>query len=136
MLVLKRVRAAADGLLMVTGRDIDETEYALSFDPSLGAWQMLTGPAADYTLGETRLRILRYVRDNEGAGPKQVAEGTHLGYELVKKTLLRMVEDDQLDSAGHGRYLAPRTAVPTVPSVLSPGQTTESLSLPVPEESL
>lgn len=40
-LVLKRARGQADGILHVTGRDVDEAEYALSFQPASGAWHLL-----------------------------------------------------------------------------------------------
>ena len=36
-IVLKRARGQADGVLYVTGRDVDEWEYALSFQPSSGS---------------------------------------------------------------------------------------------------
>ncbi|MFD0492571.1 AAA family ATPase [Saccharopolyspora spinosporotrichia] len=39
----------ADGVLQVTGRDIDEAEYALAFHPNSGAWQLLEGPATDHS---------------------------------------------------------------------------------------
>ena len=40
VLVLERARAQADGILHVTGRDVDETDYALAFDPRAGAWRL------------------------------------------------------------------------------------------------
>lgn len=44
VLVLRRARNNADGVLNVTGRDIDEAEYALAFHAHCGAWQLLDGP--------------------------------------------------------------------------------------------
>ncbi|MGH9283643.1 MAG: AAA family ATPase, partial [Acidimicrobiales bacterium] len=44
VLVLERARANSNGVLHVTGRDVDETDYALSFDPAAGAWTLLDGP--------------------------------------------------------------------------------------------
>src|SRR5690606_8933003 len=75
-LVLKRARGAADGVLHVTGRDIDETEYALKFQPAAGAWYLLDGPPSDHTLSETRATILRHLRQHPGATPKQIADAT------------------------------------------------------------
>jgi hypothetical protein len=53
-MVLKRARGQAEGALFVTGRDVDEAEYALSFQPASGAWTLLDGPASDHTVGDTR----------------------------------------------------------------------------------
>jgi AAA domain len=142
IIVLRRSRGEADGVLHVTGRDVDEQEYALKFTADLGAWQLLEGPAIE----ETRAQILRWVRDNEGTMPKQIAAGTGLNYETVKKTVARMADDHQLDTDGNGHYMVapvPGTpkAVPPVPSVPAAGQTPDSQGhpqgqgeLPVPDE--
>ncbi|MET8981005.1 AAA family ATPase [Streptomyces sp. NPDC004539] len=105
-LVLKRSRGQADGVLHVTGRDVDEAEYALRFYAEQGAWQLLEGPAAEHTIGDSRATILRYVRDHPGAAPKQIAEGTGLSSDLVRQTCSRMAKDVQLIRRDGG-YLAP-----------------------------
>src|SRR3954469_6505126 len=101
-LVLKRARNQGDGVLHVTGRDVDEAEYALTFDPAAGAWRMLDGPAEDHKVSDSRAVILRWLRQAPGTGPKAIAEGTGLGYDTVKKTCQRMLADGQLaaDTAG------------------------------------
>ncbi|MFI5703652.1 AAA family ATPase [Streptomyces xanthochromogenes] len=105
-LVLKRSRGQADGVLHVTGRDVDEAEYALRFYPEAGAWQLLEGPAADHTIGDTRVAILCYVREHPEAKPKQIAEGTGLQSDLVRQTCSRMVNDVQLIRKAGG-YVVP-----------------------------
>jgi hypothetical protein len=117
VLVLKRMRGSADAELHITGRDVDEAAYALRFDTGLGAWQMLEGPASDYTLGDTRQTILRHLRTVEGATPKQIADALSLNYETVKKTCRRMADDGQLDTDGQGTYFPPLSPVPHVPRV-------------------
>lgn len=107
-LVLKRSRGQADGVLHVTGRDVDEAEYALRFYAEAGAWQLLEGPAAEHTIGDTRATILRYVRANPGAKPKQIAEGTGLQSDLVRQTCSRMANDVQLIRKAGG-YVVPGT---------------------------
>lgn len=106
-LVLKRARGQADGVLHVTGRDVDEAEYALSFQPASGAWQMLDGPVTDHTIGDTRAAILRAVRANPGAKPKEIAEATGMEIGLVRKTCTRMADDCQLRRDSGGAYFAP-----------------------------
>jgi hypothetical protein len=105
-LVLKRARGQADGVLHVTGRDVDEAEYALQFHAAAGAWQLLDGPATDHTLGDTRAAILRHVREHPGARPKDIAEATGLDASLTRKTCARMADDAQLLRDANG-YVAP-----------------------------
>lgn len=105
-LVLKRARGQADGVLHVTGRDVDEAEHALRFYAAAGAWQLLEGPAADHTLSETRATILRHVRAHPGAKPKQIAEQTGLPPDLVRQTCSRMANDTQLTRQSGG-YVVP-----------------------------
>ena len=47
ILVIRRDRAAADAVLHVTGRDVEEQELALSFDKDTGRWAIL-GDADEY----------------------------------------------------------------------------------------
>lgn len=114
IVVLRRSRGTADGVLQVTGRDVEEAEHALTFSAELGAWQMLEGPAADYSLGETRQRILRHVREYGSATPKQVADALDLDHGLAKQTCCRMSKAGQLDTDGRGAYLSPVTPVTAV----------------------
>ena len=104
VLVLERARAQADGVLHVTGRDVDETDYALSFDPTVGAWRLLEGPAADYLMRDTRALVLRYLRDYPGQRPKQIADALQLDPATVRQTCRRMADDGQLHAAPGGAY--------------------------------
>ncbi|MFV8130051.1 AAA family ATPase [Streptomyces syringium] len=112
-LVLKRARGQADGILHVTGRDVDEAEYALSFQPASGAWHLLDGPASDHTIGDTRAAVLRYVRANPGARPKDIADALpQTDADTIRRTCSRMAADGQLTKDGSGRYY-PDTATRT-----------------------
>jgi hypothetical protein len=107
VLVLERGRNNADGVLHVTGRDVEEADYALSFDPGRGAWQMLDGPAIDHTIGDTRAAILRYLRDNPGSQPRDIAPAIGANADTVRRTCSRMHEAEQLTRDATGRYFAP-----------------------------
>jgi hypothetical protein len=123
--VLRRPRGKADGELHITGRDVEEATYALKFVADTGAWQLLEGPAAEHVLADTRAAILATVRQTPGIRPRQLANAAHLEYELVKKTMQRMVDAGQLDTDGNGHYFLPVPTVPGVPAV--PG-------VPVPDD--
>jgi hypothetical protein len=119
--VLKRMRGKADGLLSITGRDIEDGEFALRFAADLGAWQLTDTPPAEVRMTDTELKIVQYLREDEGRGPTAVAEATGLNLNTAKQTLRRMAERGQLDSDGHGRYWVPVT---DVTAVTIPGQGT------------
>jgi hypothetical protein len=107
-LVLKRSRGQADGVLHVTGRDVDEAEYALQFHAAAGAWQMLDGPATDHTIGDTRAAILRHLRTNPGGKPKDIAAALpEVSEDTVRRNCSRMASDGQIRKDSAGRYYPP-----------------------------
>ncbi|MDQ1009504.1 hypothetical protein QFZ82_003989 [Streptomyces sp. V4I23] len=100
-LVLKRARGQADGILHVTGRDVNEAEYALQFQDASGAWHLLDGPVPDHTVGETPAAILRHVRANPGSKPKDMASALpHVDIDTIRRTCSRMATDGQLARTG------------------------------------
>ena len=120
-LVLKRPRGQAEGSLHVTGRDVDEAEYALGLISEAMIWYLLDGPADQHTLSDTRAATLAWLRTNGPAGPTAIAQGIGQSVEAVKKTCQRMLAAGQLTSDGARRYHAPGTGVaegvPSVPAV-------------------
>ncbi|HEY0641296.1 MAG TPA: AAA family ATPase [Pseudonocardiaceae bacterium] len=128
-LVLRRARNEADGILSITGRDVEEAEHALTFDSDTGTWRMLDGPTIDHTISGTRATILRYLRDHPGAMPRELAAPTGLTHDNARRTCARMADAGQLTTDGTGRYYAPATTggtadrtgtVPPVPPQPSP----------------
>lgn len=119
ILVLSRTRGKADGVLSITGRDVDEAEYALRFAADLGAWQMIDTPAAELRMTDTEAKIVAYLRDREGSKPQAIAEATEIKPDTVRQAVRRMVEQGTLDTDGKGRYWIPVT--PVTP-VTIPGQ--------------
>lgn len=121
VLVLKRGRAQADGVLCVTGRDVEENEHAMSFDAATGAWSLLDGPAQEHLMGDTRSLILRFVRDYPGRKPKDIADALEpagLKRDNVRQTCSRMVEQGQLVMRPDGTYHPPeRRDTPDTPEL-------------------
>jgi hypothetical protein len=106
VLVLERPRAQADGVLHVTGRDVEEVDYALGFDPGIGAWSMLDGPAEEHLMTDSRALIYRYLRDYAGTKPAGIAEALDLPANTVRQTCKRMADAGQLRATG-GAYYPP-----------------------------
>jgi hypothetical protein len=104
ILVLERPRGQADGVLHVVGRDVDEADHAMTFNPDAGTWTRLDGPALDHTLHEARAAILRYLREHPGSGPSAIADGTGLKPASVRQTCRRMAADGQLRVTPGGKY--------------------------------
>jgi hypothetical protein len=128
VLVLKRGRAQADGVLHVTGRDVTENEYAMAFEADAGAWRLLDGPAEDHLMQDTRTKISRFVRDHpDGRKPKEIAEALQLNPNTVRQTCGRMAKDGQLHAGADGTYYPRKsgdgeTAVSLLPSWNAEGQ--------------
>jgi hypothetical protein len=118
VLILTRSRGSAEAVLKVTGRDVEEAEYALNFAADIGTWQLLDGPAGDYELGDTRRRILHLVRETEPLTPSQISDALDLTLNTVKSTVRRMAEAGQLHTDGSGRYFTP--VQPATPATLQP----------------
>lgn len=117
VLVLSRARNTTEAKLSITGRDVEEAEYALTFDAQIGTWTLLDAPASDVDLTDERRRIVTALRDREGLGPKAIAETTGLSHDVVKQLVRRMVDAQQLDTDGSGHYFAPGVTPFTIHSV-------------------
>lgn len=100
------------------GRDSEEFELALRFDPRTGLWSAL-GDRAEVERSDSRNAILKVVREAGcDLSPKEIAERSGVDHEVTKKLAVRMVEDGTLTKIGKGRYL-PSTPLPFVPPVPS-----------------
>ncbi|SEF30144.1 AAA domain-containing protein [Amycolatopsis pretoriensis] len=123
-LVLERGRGQADGVLHVTGRDVEEADYAMSFDATAGAWTKLDGPAADHLVGDTRADILRLLREHGPLKPARIAEALGANPGSIRQTCKRMGDAGQLARTVDGTYSAPGgsgdSSTTPAPSHLSP----------------
>lgn len=118
ILIAKRARNTADAVLHLTGRDVSEHEYGMTWDTDRCMWTLLDEPVALATMGSTRRKIVDYLTESEGSTPQEIATATGLNLNTVKSNVRRMVDDDQLDSDGQGRYF-PRVAT-TSPTTATP----------------
>jgi hypothetical protein len=101
--VLKRERGQHDATLFLSGRDIDEREVALRWEPQHGLWSIL-GEAEEYRLGKERKEVIELLEKSERPlAPTEVAELLEKDRGAVKKLLWTMAQDEQLQNQD-GKY--------------------------------
>lgn len=110
ILVAKRARNTAEGVLHITGRDVTEREYGLLWDAGICTWSLSEEPVFLSALGDTRRQILDWLAKNPAATPTEITHGTGLNLDTVKSNVRRMVSDGQLETDGQGRYYPSATA--------------------------
>jgi AAA domain/Winged helix-turn-helix DNA-binding len=120
IMVLSRPRGQSASALHVTGRDIDEAEYALEFDPDSGLWRLLDGPADEHLVHDTRATILRHLRANPGQRPGDIAAALELKPDTVRQTCKRMCDAGQLRRDAGGLYFADEPPAGLLPGMSRP----------------
>jgi hypothetical protein len=108
MLVLKKTRSEHELSLWVTGRDVDDQELLIKWDPDTSDWKLL-GAAEATRLSALRKSILDSLnRSGEVMGYGEVAaridRDTPDGRAAVKTTMYRMADSDLIISVGSGRF--------------------------------
>jgi len=105
ILGLRKERGQADGVLYVTGRDVEESEKALSFDGTKGTWNLL-GEAAEYRGSKTRHKIIATLRDSasDRLHVKDIADAMDKTKNAVQIQLGKMVADGTVIVVERGFY--------------------------------
>ena len=104
VITLKRGRGQADGFLNVTGRDVEENEFALRMDPDIG-WEMM-GEAEEYRESKETNEVIHLLKESvEPLSPKDIAENLGARYDSMKVKLGRMVKSGIIRREGHGKYV-------------------------------
>ena len=105
--VLDRCRGRAEAVLKLTGRDIEEGEWALALDEETMRWS-LAGAAEDYTRSGARQVIIEAIRKaNTPLGPKEVAMAIKKPYGAVRKLMIEMAKSGELQKTDRGKYHTP-----------------------------
>ncbi len=117
VLVLRRGRYAQTATLEVTGRDIEERQLGLRFDPTSGSWT-LVGDAAEVLESDARQAIVAALRSTgRPMTVREVAEDTGRKYVNVKFLVLKMTKAGTVVRFGPGTYSLPATPTPSLPSL-------------------
>ena len=114
---LSRARNEDTGVLRATGRDIAESEYAVTTTD--GRWTLDGEALADaaakaeearetQNLGERSAEILAWVNDqDEPVSPKSVADA--LGIDDAGRYMIRLAQSDRITKVGRGLYTGVRS---------------------------
>lgn len=112
--VINRPRTGANGVLSVTGREVTEAEYAVTFDA--GTWtldgadlqtarQTVIDRRAAGNLGERSTEILKFVQAHpEGVRPRDVAQAFSIEGKEATKYLGRLEQSGRIDRPERGTY--------------------------------
>lgn len=106
--IIKRERGKADAVLFISGRDVEEQELAVKFDPSNATWTLI-GDAATFRLSAERQKIVKLLTDTDRAmTPRDLAGliGNGAKEVNVKRLCYDMSTDGQIKNAGDGRFSA------------------------------
>src|SRR5262249_40704469 len=101
--VMQKPRGKDIATLHVTGRDVEEEELALQWDPHVGGW-LLKGPAEEHRLAESRRAALSVLHDTgRPMTPSEFAAAAGMNFSTAKTLLWRMARDGMASTEG-GRY--------------------------------
>jgi hypothetical protein len=104
ILVLRRERGQLDASLQITGRDVEEQELALKWEPEYCQWNIL-GNADEHRMSKERTDVLDLLRrEGQPLTPTQVARGLGKKVSGVKSMMFRMADEGKLQSLGSGKY--------------------------------
>ncbi len=110
IMVLQRVRGAADATLHTTSRDGDERELAMRFDPATGNWQV-RGDAGPVLGGEQQAQVYEALAATDvPMSPKDVAAATGLTAKQVGERLHDLKRADLVVRVGRGQWGLPSDA--------------------------
>jgi len=108
VLIIRRERGKPDAVLFASGRDVEERELAIRFDPITASWTLL-GDAAHFRVSAERQKILTILSQTERAmTPREIAGLIGDGTKEVNVKVLcyDMARDGQIRNAGDGRFIA------------------------------
>jgi DNA-binding MarR family transcriptional regulator len=101
-MVLERERGTNQGILHITGRDIEEQSYAMEFKD--GLWVVI-GEAQFVYVSQARKDILEALASaNKPLGPSEIAEITGKTKGSLPKLLRPMVQDGLIKRHDGGKY--------------------------------
>lgn len=104
VLALSRERGNRDGVLQLTGRDVDEQTLAMKFDADMGMWEVL-GDADEIQSNDERQELYDLLSESdEPMTLAEIAESTERKKPAVQRMLTRMVSEGLVSKPSRGKY--------------------------------
>jgi hypothetical protein len=99
-------RTAQGTTLYLRGRDVEEAEHAVTFDPTTCRWTIL-GEAAEIHRSETRGAILAVLDDaKEPLSPDEIATQAGLSKNTVRQRLYHMQKAGEAQKLSRGQWVS------------------------------
>ena len=109
-------RGSKGDVLYARGRDIEEIEKAIQFNPGSHRWSII-GNADEVRLGENKRRIIEALREEGGQmTPKQIGTATQINENTVRSLIKRLSAEGLIIKQPDNRYMA-------IPDILLTGNT-------------
>ncbi len=106
ILILQKKRTEYTAKLSISGRDIEEQQLALSFDPFVCRWSIM-GNAADIADSKERQDIIDLLKNStEPMKVKEISQILNKNYGSVKFLLIKMAEVGQITRQSRGEYIS------------------------------
>lgn len=119
IVVLDRARGQDDAMLKVTGRDVDEREYAMRMVG--GAWHLMDRPPVDPSLSDRTVAILDFIAGRaDGTRADDVAQALGIEVTQARVYLGRLADADRIARRERGVFGPLQPPVMSVASVTSP----------------
>lgn len=104
ILLLKCARKSERGSLYVTGRDVEEEEYAIERMPDMQGWRFL-GIASECRISQERQEVIDLLKDTDATmSPTEVAQVLSKTEGSIKVLLGKMAKAGQIQRTSHGKY--------------------------------
>ncbi len=103
-MVLDRERGQNEATLFITGRDVEEQELALTFNPENAQWT-LQGGESQRTMSKVRREIIKVLEEaDEPLAPKDIAKELDKNSAYIRKVLYDMLKAQEVHQAKRGLY--------------------------------
>ena len=106
-IILKRGRTERDGILYITGRDVEEQELAMTFKKEEDCTWNITGCVAERQVSQARQEILDLLEQNGTMTPIEIAKTLEKPRGAIRTLLYRMAQDDMVIKQANGQYILP-----------------------------
>jgi len=105
ILILARKRGQVDAKFSITGRDIEEQEFAMSFNPDCCRWSII-GDAKEYAESKERQDILDILKStNQPMKPADIAAALEKNPGSIRFLLMKMKDAGQILNPVYGKYM-------------------------------